>query len=152
MKTPWMVLAALSSQLWAGTGPALAQSCEERAVDLAAEHQLSAAPPVPAGSGQADGDMSRELSRSGGVIAPPPTGDITTIEPPAAPSDGMPTAPPVDEAPSAEDAPARQPGDAAAANLQAETLIQNALSAAREGDEARCLERLAEAEQILAAR
>jgi hypothetical protein len=149
MKTSWMVIAAVM----AGTGAAAAQSCEERAADLAAEYQLSAAPPVQSGAGRTGSDMSRDLARSGGVIAPPPTGDISTIEPPPSmPSDGMPTAPPVDPAPSAGDTAARQPGAAAAADLQAETLLQGALSAARDGDEAQCLERLAEAEQLLAER
>lgn len=152
MRTFWMAIAAVAAG--GVVGPAFAQSCEERVDDLAAEHRLSAAPPAqPGTTAPTENGMSRDLARSGGVIAPPPTGDVATIEPPALPRNGMPTAPPVDGAPSAGgDAPARQPGSDAAIDLQAETLLQGALSAAREGDEAGCMERLSEAEQILATR
>lgn len=46
------------------------------------------------GSGAAPGSLSRELSRSGGVIHPPPTGDQSVVPPPNQGTSRTPVIPP----------------------------------------------------------
>ncbi len=132
--------------------PALAATCLEDVRTLAEAESLSSKPPVATPApvpGQAPGvassrNLSRDLAKSGGVIAPPPTADNSVIKPPANTDPGMPTIP--DKAPSAE---AGKPGAAPDGNR---TALQAALTAARhhaeEGDEKACRDSLAKAKQL----
>ena len=108
------------------------------------------------GSGSGAGAGSEELAQSGGMVAPPAVGDQAVIEPPAIGSN-MPTAPSV--APQAESraTPDSGPGGSggangmmgqAARNAQLEALVTAARSAARDGDEARCMESLNDARRL----
>ncbi|MDR6769807.1 hypothetical protein [Azospirillum sp. BE72] len=108
------------------------------------------------GSGSGSGTSSEELAQSGGMVAPPAVGDRSVIEPPATGSN-MPTAPSV--APQANsrampDSGAGGSGGAngmmgqAARNAQLEALVTAARSAARDGDEARCMESLNDARRL----
>lgn len=108
------------------------------------------------GSGSGSGAGSERLAQSGGMVAPPAVGDRSVIEPPATGSN-MPTAPSV--APQAESraTPDSGPGGSggangmmgqAARNAQLEALVTAARSAARDGDEARCMESLNDARRL----
>ncbi len=148
-----------------GTGPALAQgSCAALVDRFAADHNLSASPPpaaaTPGGSGStaADGALPSgssgnaspdQLARSGGVVAPPASGDQAVIEPPrtAAP---MPTAPAVrpDAAPNSGSSMESGSMVQAARNAQIESLVTAARSAAKDGNEQLCMESLDKARSL----
>lgn len=125
--------------------PAAAQSCGELVGALAAEMNLDlgrvAAPSL---EGQS---LSEQLTDSGGVIEPPPIDAPGAIEPPPIGSD-MPTAPSI---PPQTAEGEKQDAAPAARQAQLESLLTAAHAAAERGDEAECLARLEEAQQIAAA-
>ena len=88
---------------------------------------------------QSPGVTTRELSRSGGVIAPPPTDDKSVIKPQTNPDPGMPTVP--------DKTPPKAAGKGAD-----NTALQAALTAARHdaerGDEQGCRQSLAKAREL----
>ena len=158
-------LAAAGMSVW-GAAPASAQSCADLVEHFAADHSLSTSPPptaVPSTPGTAgsttgttgeDGSgtgaaSSEKLARSGGVVAPPAVGDTAVIEPPRAGSSNMPTAPAV--RPDAGPGTSGSTGDAmapAAQNAQMEALVTAARTAAKNGDEAQCMESLSLARSL----
>jgi hypothetical protein len=131
---------------------ASAQSCGEVAKRLADQHALHAEPPLTAPGGSAgegvpaplEDAKPNALARSGGAIAPPPTGDPSVIEPPPM-GDSMPTAPPADTNP-----PATEPATPAASlSTQVSALLSAAVAASEQGDEDLCRERLDEAQTLI---
>jgi hypothetical protein len=137
-----------------------AQTCSEQIDEMARQHALSADPPrAPPPSGSVEAPATEEsrglppesLSRSGGVIAPPGEGRGRVIEPPRAGSNAMPTAPPVP--PQTSEAPSTGAAELGAAKrAQMQSLLEGARAAARQGNEAECLDRLEEARAIPDAR
>lgn len=108
------------------------------------------------GSGSGAGTSSEELAQSGGMVAPPAVGDRAVIEPPAIGSN-MPTAPSVAPQANSRAMPDSGPGGSgganglmgqAARNAQLEALVTAARSAARDGDEARCMQSLNDARRL----
>ncbi len=137
--------------------PAAAKCLDDVHV-LAETHGLSSKPPVAVPDTKqalpgAPSVTTHQLSRSGGVIAPPSVGDNSVIKPPANADPGMPTVPNAQPAPSGQGATpgagAETGKDKAGANR---TALQAALTAARaaaeRGDEQACRERLAQAKQL----
>ncbi|WP_144243439.1 hypothetical protein [Azospirillum argentinense] len=141
-----------------GAGPALAQgSCAALVDRFAAENNLSASPPPvatpPGSSGSTAGDGSLpsgssgttpdQLARSGGVVAPPASGDRAVIEPPRTGAP-MPTAPAVrpDAAPNSGSSMESGSMGQAARNAQIESLVTAARSAAKDGNEQLCMDSL----------
>ncbi|WP_143271833.1 hypothetical protein [Azospirillum brasilense] len=145
-----------------GAGPALAQgSCAALVDRFAAENNLSASPPpvatppgssgstagdgaLPDGSlGGSSGTTPDQLARSGGVVAPPASGDRAVIEPPRTGAP-MPTAPAVrpDAAPNSGSSMESGSMGQAARNAQIESLVTAARSAAKDGNEQLCMESL----------
>lgn len=155
--------------------PAAAQSgCAAMVEQFAANRGLSTEPPPVAvpdsaapglsgstprdelGSGSGSGTSSEDLAQSGGMVAPPAVGDRSVIEPPATGSN-MPTAPSVAPQANSRAMPDSGPGGSgganglmgqAARNAQLEALVTAARSAARDGDEARCMESLNDARRL----
>ncbi|KAA0676769.1 hypothetical protein DS843_25845 [Roseomonas genomospecies 6] len=151
-----------------GAGPALAQgSCAALVDRFAADHNLSASPPpvaappgssgstaadgaLPSGrSGQGSGATPDQLARSGGVVAPPASGDQAVIEPPRTGAP-MPTAPAVrpDAAPNSGSSMESGSMGQAARNAQIESLVTAARSAAKDGNEQLCMESLDKARNL----
>ncbi|NUB29525.1 hypothetical protein [Azospirillum brasilense] len=141
-----------------GAGPALAQgSCAALVDRFAAENNLSASPPPvatpPGSSGSTAGEGALpsgssgttpdQLARSGGVVAPPASGDQAVIEPPRTGAP-MPTAPAVrpDAAPNSGSSMESGSMGQAARNAQIESLVTAARSAAKDGNEQLCMESL----------
>lgn len=141
-----------------GAGPALAQgSCAALVDRFAAENNLSASPPPvatpPGSSGSTAGDGALpngssgttpdQLARSGGVVAPPASGDQAVIEPPRTGAP-MPTAPAVrpDAAPNSGSSMESGSMGQAARNAQIESLVTAARSAAKDGNEQLCMDSL----------
>ncbi|CAO3413815.1 hypothetical protein [Azospirillum doebereinerae] len=149
--------------------PAAAQqTCGAMVEQFAADQSLSSQPPptaVPAPPGSAGSTATSEapggggaasserLAQSGGLITPPAVGDRAVIDPPRAGASNMPTAPAVrpdtrtDTPPSAGSGTSDSMGQAAR-NAQLESLVTAARAAAKDGDEARCLEGLSEARRL----
>ncbi|MGQ9369097.1 hypothetical protein [Azospirillum sp. ST 5-10] len=166
---PLTVLAGVAA-LSAAALPAgaAAQTCTDMVERFAAANGLSTEPPPKAppssvaglppgtagGSGTppvADGSgvTSEELADSGGVIAPPDVGAPAVIEPPPGTLNDMPTAPAIRPDPGMAAAPpSTDTFGRAARQAQMEAMVTGALAAADEGDEARCLDTLAKAEQL----
>ncbi|CAO3413212.1 hypothetical protein [Azospirillum argentinense] len=145
-----------------GAAPALAQgSCAALVDRFAAENNLSASPPpvaTPPGSsgstagdgalpdgglGGSSGTTPDQLARSGGVVAPPASGDQAVIEPPRTGAP-MPTAPAVrpDATPNSGSSMESGSMGQAARNAQIESLVTAARSAAKDGNEQLCMESL----------
>ncbi|PWC34208.1 hypothetical protein [Azospirillum sp. TSO35-2] len=150
-------------------------SCGAMVEQFAADQGLSTSPPpvaVPgtsapglsgstpredSGSGAAGGATSNRLAQSGGMVAPPAVGDRSVIEPPSTGSN-MPTAPAVGADSGSRATPDGAPGSAgssggglmeqAARNAQLESLVTAARSAARDGDESRCMDSLSDARRL----
>lgn len=133
--------AGLAALLLSGQ-PAAAESCFEQVRALASQHGMKTNPPTLAPDGKGD-VRTRDLARSGGVIAPPPVQDKSIITPAPDTHDPMPTVP---------DVASRKQQDGPEAELSD---LQAALVAARaqaeRGDEKGCQEALARA-RILAER
>ncbi|MGF7175522.1 hypothetical protein [Azospirillum doebereinerae] len=147
--------------------PAAAQqTCGAMVEQFAADQSLSNQPPptaVPAPPGSAGSTAnggttgsgaasSERLAQSGGLITPPAVGDQAVIDPPRAGASNMPTAPAVRPDTRTDTPPsAGSTGDLmgqAARNAQLESLVTAARAAAKDGDEARCLEGLSEARRL----
>ncbi|PWC82796.1 hypothetical protein TSH100_22770 [Azospirillum sp. TSH100] len=154
-----------------GTTPA---GCGAMVDQFAADMGLSTEPPPVAvpGSGNGSGTPglsgstprdelgsgsgSEQLAQSGGMVAPPAVGDRSVVEPPAIGSN-MPTAPSVTPQANSRSAPDSGPGASgggdglmgqAARNAQVESLVTAARSAARDGDETRCMNSLNDARRL----
>ncbi len=154
---PYTAIGALAIALSVLAAEPVAAKCLDDVHVLAESQGLSSQPPVAApDSKQARGTppvTTHQLSRSGGVIAPPPVDDKGVIKPPGNTDPGMATLPNAQPAPSGQ-GPASPPGaesrkDKAGANRSA---LQAALTAARaaaeRGDEQACRESLAKAELL----
>lgn len=154
----------------AQTGGAAPAGCAVMVEQFAADQGLSTEPPpvavpgtgAPGLSGssprdeQGSGVSSGELAQSGGMVAPPAVGDRAVIEPPAIGSN-MPTAPSVSPQANSRAKPDSGPGGSgggdglmgqAARNAQLESLVTAARSAARDGDETRCMNSLNDARRL----
>ncbi|MBK1836408.1 hypothetical protein JHL17_03200 [Azospirillum sp. YIM B02556] len=156
----------------AQTGGAAQAGCAAMVEQFAADRGLSTEPPpvaVPgtgapglSGSsprdelGSGSGAGSERLAQSGGMVAPPAVGDRSVVEPPAIGSN-MPTAPSVGPQANSRTAPDVGPGGSgggdglmgqAARNAQVESLVTAARSAARDGDETRCMTSLDDARRL----
>ena len=162
----------------AQTGAAAQASCGAMVDQFAADLGLSTEPPpvaVPGPGGgigtpglsgstprdeTGSGSGSDQLAQSGGMVAPPAVGDRSVVEPPAIGSN-MPTAPSINPqaGPQANSrtAPDSGPGGSgggdglmgqAARNAQVESLVTAARSAARDGDETRCMTSLNDARRL----
>lgn len=172
-----LVMAAglLAAQGAAAQTDAAAQaSCGAMVDQFAADLGLSTDPPpvaVPGGgapglSGSTprdepgSGSGGDRLAQSGGMVAPPAIGDRSVVEPPAIGSN-MPTAPSISPQANSQ-ANSRTPPDSgpggsgggdgpmgqAARNAQVESLVTAARSAARDGDETRCMTSLNDARRL----
>jgi len=149
----------------AGQGAA-GGACGDLIDRFAAAQNLSAGPPptvtppgatgLPPGtagsSGEAEGGVtSRDLARSGGVIAPPAVGGAMVIDPPRPRTETMPTAPAIrpDAGPTAEaQPPAGGAMGQAAVRAQMEALVTAGRDAARRGDESQCMDSLNKARRL----
>lgn len=154
----------------AQTGGAAPAGCAAMVEQFAADQGLSTEPPpvavpgtaAPGLSGssprdeQGSGVSSGELAQSGGMVAPPSVGDQAVIQPPAIGSN-MPTAPAVGPQANSRAKPDSGPGGSggvdgmmgqAARNAQLESLVTAARSAARDGDESRCMNSLDDARRL----
>jgi hypothetical protein len=111
-------------------------------------HIASALPPASQSS------TSDKLAASGGVIAPPPTGDMTSTASasPVPGGDRMQTAPTISpqtaEGGAEKGAPDASTAEAAATS-QAASLLQVARDAAKNGNETACRQSLADAAKLL---
>ena len=142
-------LAALAVLAVLSTTPARA-ACRDDADALASKYGVTDTLTQPAQASTAA--KNKTLAETGGVIAPPATGDAGTIAPPAD-VDAMKTAPGL--APQTADGgivkggkTAGVEGDAAA-STQAASLLQAARHAGASGDEATCRQRLGDARALL---
>lgn len=173
-----MAAGLLAAQAAAQTDAAAQASCGAMVDQFAADLGLSTEPPpvaVPgtgtpglSGSTPRDetgsGSGSDRLAQSGGMVAPPAIGDRSVVEPPAIGSN-MPTAPSIGPQGSSQagpqansrTAPDSGPGGSgggdglmgqAARNAQVESLVTAARSAARDGDETRCMNSLNDARRL----
>ncbi|KAA0598004.1 hypothetical protein J2848_001507 [Azospirillum lipoferum] len=162
----------------AQTGGATQATCGAMVEQFAADMGLSTEPPPVAAPGSGNGagapglsgstprdelgsgSGSEQLAQSGGMVAPPAIGDRSVVEPPAIGSN-MPTAPSISPqaSPQANSrvTPDSGPGGSgggdglmgqAARNAQVESLVTAARSAARDGDETRCMNSLNDARRL----
>lgn len=158
----------------AQTDAAAQASCGAMVDQFAADLGLSTEPPpvaVPGPGGgtgtpglsgstprdePGSGSGSDRLAQSGGMVAPPAVGDRSVVEPPAIGSN-MPTAPSISPQANSRTPPDSGPGGSgggdglmgqAARNAQVESLVTAARSAARDGDEARCMTSLNDARRL----
>ncbi len=123
-------------------------SCLDDVDTLAKKYHVAATLPQDTSSG---GNLSQKLAQSGGVIAPPPTGDLSGATPPVPGGDHMQTAPAImQQGATPLDPTAAAPEHSAAADTQAASLLQAARDAAKNGDEDACQQRLADARKVLA--
>jgi hypothetical protein len=102
------------------------------------------------------GSGSEQLAQSGGMVAPPAVDDRSVVQPPAIGSN-MPTAPSVTPQANSRATPDSGPGASgggdglmgqAARNAQVESLVTAARSAARDGDDTRCMNSLNDARRL----
>lgn len=102
------------------------------------------------GSGASGGVTTDRLARSGGVVAPPPIGTGTpVIQPPDPGPNSMATAPPIaPDAGTTGEAPAGGTMGRAARDAQMESLVTAAREAAKDGDDQRCMDSLAQARDL----
>jgi len=129
-------------------GPALAENCRDRVLELAAQYKIATDPPtVPPGE-MRQPVTPEDLARSGGVVEPPPTSDRSVITPPRSHS-GMPTLPEVTPAPPKAveaDKPTKlDPSETT--TLQA--LLVAARAQAERGMEQECLDGLRKAQRLI---
>ena len=122
--------------------PAAADGCIDEVRALASEHAMKSSPPTASPSGKGD-VTTRDLGKSGGVIAPPPMQDKSVIAPAPDKHDPMPTVPDVNTQKQQDGSEAERSG------LQAALIAARAQ--AERGDEKGCREALARA-RILAER
>ena len=147
MKTRFVRQAAIASLLASAMalpslGAANAATCIEQVHQLAERYHVTSKPPkADLDSG---GVTTKELSKSGGVVKPPPVADQSVITPAQPSSDNMRTLPDVTaskpETPKAE----------AVQRASLQSLLMAARSDAEHGREAQCLGRLQKAHELLA--
>lgn len=127
--------------------PTRAATCLEQVRDLADRYHVVTAPPS---AGQPAPITPNQLSRSGGVIEPPPVDDKSVITPPQPSQGAMPTLPDVSrDRPQSKAEPEASKAEAVErASLQA--LLVAARAQAERGEEAQCLDRLNKAHELLA--
>jgi hypothetical protein len=145
MKSRFIRQAAIASLLASAMAlpsqrEANAATCIEQVHELADRYHVTTKPP------KADADAgvtTNQLSQSGGVVKPPPVADNSVIAPAHPSSDRMSTMPDVSkttpEPPKAE----------AAAHASLQALLMAAREQAERGQEAQCLDRLQQAQQLL---
>ncbi len=144
------IVIALAVVILAGTtGPVRAQqgSCLSEVERLASQLPDSGAPPAEAGQPPASaavpspssGGVSSDLARSGGTVETGPIGSGITLEQPPRGAE----APPVGSGP----APAGRQGESLTDDerTRIRSLLQDARTSARQGDEAGCARQLREA-------
>lgn len=152
---PILAIAFLS-----GITVAHAQSCREQVDRLVQQYGLNAddthagssgapaAPAAPPATTESQGLATTDkLARSGGVVTPPDIGTPMAMQPPKS-GDSMPTAPPVEPAPSAQAGAKDSGGLTAADRARMESLLLAARDAERQGKDEECLERLRQAEAV----
>ena len=138
------MMAAPAIALAVGAGAAGAETCLEQTQRLAKEYNLSIEPAEMGSDGPFDSVTTEELSKSGGVIAPPVVRDPSVVEPPESPRDAMPTVPAVPPGETQGD-PQTAQGLSAAARTTLESLLMAARAEAKQQREEDCFERLNEA-------
>ncbi len=131
-------------------GPALAENCRDRVLELSAQYRIETEPPtIP------PGEMRKpvtpdDLARSGGVVEPPPTSDRSVVTPPQSHS-GMPTLP--DIAPQQPKAAEVDTHSVTKLDPAEVTTLQALLVAARaqaeRGMEQECLDGLRKAQRMI---
>jgi hypothetical protein len=125
-------------------GAAQASTCIDQVHELADRYNVTTKPP------KADADGGRitpeQLSKSGGVVKPPPVPDKSVIAPTQPSSDRMPTLP--DVAQSTPEPPKAQ----AVERASLQSLLMAAREQAEHDQEAQCLDRLHKAQELLAGR
>src|SRR5262245_11525057 len=131
-------------------GPALAENCRDRVLELAAQYKIGTDPPtIPPGEMRKP-VTPEDLARSGGVVEPPPTSDRSVMTPPPSHS-GMPTlpdvAPPPPKAVEADKRSMTKLDPAETTTLQA--LLVAARAQAERGMEQECLDGLRKAQRVL---
>ncbi len=122
-------------------------ACGDDADAIARQYHVTSALPS---AGQKS--TSDKLTASGGVIAPPSTGDLASANAPVPGGDRMQTAPAI--APqTADSGNSKTSPDVASAEAastaQAASLLQAARDAAKNGNESACKQRLADAVKLL---
>ncbi len=126
-------------------------ACADDADALAKTYHLSVGLPSATAS-TGGGATSDKLATSGGVIAPPATGDMASVTPPVPNPEPMKTAPAVPPQ-GADGTSAKSPSSSttrdAAADAQAASLLQAAREAGAKGNESACRQRLADAKALL---
>jgi hypothetical protein len=145
MKTRSVRQAAIASLLAGALALPLADAvhastCMDQVRDLADRYDVTTKPP----KAEAGRVTPEQLSRSGGVVKPPPVADKSVIAPSQPSSDRMPTLP--DVAPSTPEPPKTQ----AAQRASLQSLLMAAREQAEHGQEAQCLDRLNKAHELLA--
>lgn len=131
-------------------GPALAENCRDRVLELSTQYKIETDPPtIP------PGEMRKpvtpdDLARSGGVVEPPPTSDPSVVTPPRSHS-GMPTLPDVTPAPpKAAEADKRNMTKLDPAEMTTlQALLVAARAQAERGMEQECLDGLRQAEKVI---
>ena len=133
------------------SAPQAFAACSEDVDAFAAKYHIQASIPK---AGAADGaSTSAKLAASGGVIAPPATGDMPTVTPAVKNTDSMMTAPAIQ--PQVAGEPGVRSGDRMIANVdgsdpEVTSLVQAARAAANQGHETDCQQRLADALKLVA--
>ncbi len=137
-----ILLAAL-----AALTPAVASAaCSDDVSALASKFGITAS--LPSATTASDSAKTEALAKSGGVIAPPPTGDMADVSPAVPNVDNMKTAPTISPQ-TADTGKTTKLETGAAADSQAASLLQAAREAGLKGDEASCRQRLADAKALL---
>ena len=149
MNTRFLRQAAIASLLASAMalpalGTANAATCIEQVHQLAERYNITSKPPKA--NLDTGGVTTKELSKSGGVVKPPPVADQSVITPAHPSADHMRTLPDVTastlETPRAE----------AVERASLQSLLMAARSDAEHGREAQCLARVQEAHELLARR
>ncbi len=152
MKRYWMMMGA---GVWVTTfvPGAQAANCTQEIGALAREYSITTELPraEPPGQGRDAAETPavrpEDLSRSGGVIAPPSEGQGRVIRPPETGAGATPTMPTLP--PQTADRLSRNPVELGASErAQIQTLLQAAKAADEQGQEAACFERLTRAREI----
>ena len=143
--------AMIAVMLAALPGPALAENCRDRVLELAVQYKIETEPPtIPPGEMRKP-VTPEDLARSGGVVEPPPTSDRAVVTPPQSHS-GMPTLPDVSP-PSPKAAEAADKGGKTKLDPAETTTLQALLVAARaqaeRGMEQECLDGLRKAQRMI---
>ncbi len=124
-------------------------ACSDDATALAQKYGITAS--LPSDSASSSAASTEKLAKSGGVIAPPATGDLAASSPPVPNPEPMATAPslPAQTASGQQSNKTAKSETGAATDSQAASLLQAARAAGIKGDEATCKQRLADARALL---